>query len=108
MGHWRRGVLAILVALPTAACSSASPPAAAPTTAGHAAPVVAPLRAGTRMTLPASPLTPDQQILHALSRLGYGPRPGDVERVRRLGLPAHVGEQLSPSAPPHSPVQQAP
>jgi len=107
MGHWRRGVLAILVALPTAACSSASPPAAAPTTAGHAAPVVAPLRAGTRMTLPASPLTPDQQILHALSRLGYGPRPGDVERVRRIGLAAYVDEQLSPSALADSAVEQA-
>ena len=107
MGHWRRGVLAILVALPTAACSSASPPAAAPTTAGHPAPVVAPLRAGARMTLPASPLTSDQQILHALSRLGYGPRPGDVERVRRIGLAAYVDEQLSPSALADSAVEQA-
>src|SRR5258705_360078 len=107
MGHWRRGVLAILVALPTAACSSASPPAAAPTTAGHPAPVVAPLRAGTRMTLPASPLTPDQQTLHARSRLGYGPRPGDVERVRRIGLAAYVDEQLSPSALADSAVEQA-
>src|SRR5258705_7287083 len=98
MGHWRRGVLAILVALPTAACSSASPPAAAPTTAGHPAPVVAPLRAGTRMTLPASPLTPDQQILHALSRLGYGPRPGDVERVRRIRPPPHVDQPPNPNA----------
>ena len=107
MGHWRRGVLAILVALPTAACSSASPPAAAPTTAGHAAPVAAPLRAGARMTLPASPLTPDQQILHALNRLGYGPRPGDVERVRRIGLAAYVDEQLSPSSLADPAVEQA-
>src|SRR5258706_15744743 len=108
MGHWRRGVLAILVALPTAACSSASPPAAAPTTAGHPAPVVAPLRAGTRMTLPASPLTPDQQILHALSRLGDGPRPGDVERVRGRGLAPYVGGEARPSAPARSPGGQAP
>ncbi len=76
MGHWRRGVLAILVALPTAACSSASPPAAAPTTAGHPAPVVAPLRAGARLALPASPLTPDQQILHALEPARVRPSAG--------------------------------
>ena len=107
MGHWRRGVLAMLVALPTAACSSASPPAAAPTTAGHPAPVAAPLRAAGRLTLPASPLTPDQQILHALNRLGYGPRPGDVERVRRIGLAAYVDEQLSPSGLADPAVEQA-
>jgi uncharacterized protein (DUF1800 family) len=107
MEHWRRGVLAILVALPTAACSSASPPAAAPTTAGHPAPVAAPLRAAGRLTLPASPLTPDQQILHALNRLGYGPRPGDVERVRRIGLAAYVDEQLRPSDLADPAVEQA-
>ena len=107
MGHWRRGVLAMLVALPTAACSAASPPAAVPTTAGHPAPVAAPLRAAGRLTLPASPLTPDQQILHALNRLGYGPRPGDVERVRRIGLAAYVDEQLSPSGLADPAVEQA-
>jgi len=107
MGHWRRGVLAILVALPAAACSSASPPPAAPTTAGHPVPVAAPLRAGVRLALPASPLTPDQQILHALNRLGYGPRPGDVERVRRIGLAAYVDEQLSPSGLADPAVEQA-
>ncbi len=107
MGYWRRGVLAILVALPTAACSSASRPAAAPATAGQPAPVAAPLRAGARLTLPASPLTPDQQILHALNRLGYGPRPGDVERVRRIGLAAYVDEQLSPSGLADPAVEQA-
>ena len=35
-----------------------------------------------RVTLPASALQDDQQILHVLNRLGYGPRPGDLERVR--------------------------
>jgi uncharacterized protein (DUF1800 family) len=107
MGHWRRGVLAILVALPAAACSSAVPTGEAPTSAGHPAPVAVPLRAGGRLALPASPLTPDQQILHALSRLGYGPRPGDVERVRRIGLAAYVDEQLSPSALADPAVEQA-
>jgi uncharacterized protein (DUF1800 family) len=53
-------------------------------------------RATAGLSLPASPLTPDQQILHALNRLGYGPRPGDVERVRGIGLAAYIGRQLSP------------
>ena len=38
--------------------------------------------------LPITELTADEAILHALNRLAYGPRPGDVERVRqqpRLG-----------------------
>ena len=97
----RRGVWVILVALSSAACSSAAPPAggsatAAPTAAGGPVPAVAPPRSGRGLALPASPLTPDQQILHALNRLGYGPRPGDVERVRRIGVGAWIEAQLRP------------
>lgn len=33
----------------------------------------------------------------ALNRLGYGPRPGDVERVRALGLRTYVEQQLFPA-----------
>jgi len=36
--------------------------------------------------LPITELSPDEAILHALSRLAYGPRPGDMERVRQMGL----------------------
>ena len=38
----------------------------------------------------------DRQILHALSRLTYGPRPGDLERVRAVGLQAWIDRQLNP------------
>lgn len=31
-------------------------------------------------------LTQDRQILHALNRLTFGPRPGDVDEVRRVGV----------------------
>ncbi|MCS7080146.1 MAG: DUF1800 domain-containing protein [Chloracidobacterium sp.] len=41
-------------------------------------------------------LTEDQRILHVLNRLGYGPRPGDVERVRRMGLRQYIAQQLHP------------
>ena len=41
-------------------------------------------------------LLPDQQITHALNRLGYGPRPGDVEHVRSMGVDKWIALQLSP------------
>ena len=40
----------------------------------------------------------DSAILHALHRLTYGPRPGDVERVKTLGLDKWIDLQLSPSS----------
>src|SRR5271168_5341358 len=36
--------------------------------------------------LPITELTEDQAIMHALNRLGYGPRPGDMDRIRQMGL----------------------
>ena len=38
----------------------------------------------------------DQQILHALNRLTFGPRPGDVEVVRKMGLKKWIDQQLHP------------
>jgi uncharacterized protein (DUF1800 family) len=43
-----------------------------------------------------SDLTRDQQIDHALSRLTYGARHGDVQRVRSLGLERWIALQLVP------------
>jgi uncharacterized protein (DUF1800 family) len=48
--------------------------------------------------LPIGELSPDEAILHALNRLAYGPRPGDVERVRQMGLAKWIEEQLNPGA----------
>ncbi len=31
-------------------------------------------------------LTEEEKIIHVLSRLGFGPRPGDIERVTAMGL----------------------
>lgn len=36
------------------------------------------------------------RIVHVLNRLGYGPRPTDVEAVRRMGIDAWVRRQLDP------------
>jgi len=38
----------------------------------------------------------DLQIAHVLNRLGFGPRPGDIDRVRALGLATYVEQQLDP------------
>ncbi|MBA2301093.1 MAG: DUF1800 domain-containing protein [Acidobacteria bacterium] len=45
--------------------------------------------------VPSSP--DDKMVVHVLNRLGFGPGPGDVDRVRRLGLAAYIEQQLQPS-----------
>jgi uncharacterized protein (DUF1800 family) len=43
------------------------------------------------------PEHPDSKtILHVLNRTGFGPRPGDIERVRAQGVVAYLDEQLHP------------
>jgi uncharacterized protein (DUF1800 family) len=56
------------------------------------------------LALPASflsagekPLDEHKRALHALNRLTFGPRPGEVERVRALGVEKWIEAQLSPS-----------
>src|SRR5712691_1100523 len=41
-------------------------------------------------------LTPQDSALHALNRLAYGPRPGDVPRVAAEGVMRWIDRQLSP------------
>jgi uncharacterized protein (DUF1800 family) len=41
-------------------------------------------------------LPADQQIIHALSRLTFGPKPGDVLEVRAIGLDKWIDQQLHP------------
>ncbi len=40
----------------------------------------------------------DDRILHALNRFTFGPRPGDLEAVRALGLDKWFEEQLHPAS----------
>src|SRR5256884_331856 len=53
-----------------------------------------PLRGGTAQT---PILTPRDSALHALNRLAYGPRPGEVDRVAAAGVMQWIDRQLSPS-----------
>src|SRR2546426_4009223 len=41
-------------------------------------------------------LTPQDSAFHALNRLAYGPRPGDVPRVAAGGVLRWIDRQLSP------------
>jgi uncharacterized protein (DUF1800 family) len=48
--------------------------------------------------LPITELNGDEAVQHALNRLAYGPRPGDVERVKRMGLAKWIEQQLNPKS----------
>jgi uncharacterized protein (DUF1800 family) len=41
-------------------------------------------------------------ITHVLNRIGFGPRPGDVERVQQAGLAAYIDAQLHPERVPNA------
>jgi uncharacterized protein (DUF1800 family) len=42
-------------------------------------------------------LSEEQKIIHVLNRLGFGARPGDVEKVKAMGLQKYIDQQLDPS-----------
>src|SRR5262249_19301800 len=44
----------------------------------------------------AQSLTENQRIIHVLNRLGFGARPGDVERVKAMGVEKYIEQQLNP------------
>src|SRR5882762_402036 len=55
--------------------------------------------AGQRTPKPKSPaLSDDQRIAHVLSRLTFGARPGDFERVKAMGVDAFINQQLDPDS----------
>jgi uncharacterized protein (DUF1800 family) len=55
--------------------------------------------------LPVSDLSEDEAILQALNRLGFGPRPGDLERVKQMGLQKWIDRQLHPESIDDSSVE---
>ena len=46
----------------------------------------------------------DQKILQALNRLTFGPRPGDVQAVKAVGLKVWIDRQLHPESIPPNPA----
>jgi uncharacterized protein (DUF1800 family) len=49
-------------------------------------------------------LSEDQRIAHLLSRLTFGARPGDFERVKAMGVEAFINQQLDPDSMDAGPV----
>ncbi len=43
-----------------------------------------------------------QVVVHVLNRLGFGPRPGDVQRVEAMGVRAYIEQQLHPGMIPNT------
>ena len=54
----------------------------------------------------AASLTEDQQVIHLLNRLSFGPRPGDIERVKAMGIDAYIEAQLYPERIPDPVVDE--
>src|SRR5713226_6722053 len=55
--------------------------------------------------LPVTDLNEDEAVSHALNRLGFGPRPGDMERVKQMGLEKWIDQQLNANSLDDSAVQ---
>jgi uncharacterized protein (DUF1800 family) len=85
----RRRFTGLLIAVAFAAVTSAQSPStvlgASPSTALGAS------------RIPNSESQDDGTVSHALSRLTFGARPGEVDRVRSMGLAAWIDQQLHPS-----------
>ena len=43
-------------------------------------------------------MTPEQRVAHVLSRLTFGARPGDFEKVIAMGVDAFISQQLDPDS----------
>jgi uncharacterized protein (DUF1800 family) len=54
--------------------------------------------AKTRQPYQSGQLRGDERILHALNRFTFGPRPGDLEVVRSIGLDQWFEQQLHPGS----------
>ena len=65
---------------------------------------VAALDAQRPSAVPADP--DDKTIVHVLNRIGFGPAPGDVERVRSVGLSRYVEQQLNPARIPDEEMRE--
>ncbi|HEX5070166.1 MAG TPA: DUF1800 domain-containing protein [Vicinamibacterales bacterium] len=55
----------------------------------------------------AVPSRPDTRtIAHVLDRIGFGARPGDIERVEKMGLAKYIDQQLYPEKIPDKALEE--
>ena len=67
-----------------------------------------PARQQASQKTPAPPrMTPDEAAIHVLNRLSFGPRPGDVEQVKSMGVERWIEQQLHPADIAQNPVLEA-
>ncbi len=52
----------------------------------------------------ADPLSGDALAVHVLNRIAFGPKPGDIERVRQMGVQAYIDSQLNPASIAYPPA----
>jgi uncharacterized protein (DUF1800 family) len=45
----------------------------------------------------------DSRIMHVLNRITFGPRPGDFERVKKMGIQKYINQQLDAASIPEAP-----
>src|SRR5438309_1449989 len=98
--HFSRGIVARGCALISAVALLASLgfPAGQPGCGGGSTFAGFPrdLSAEQKQQRQAARLTQEQRILHVLNRLGFGARPGDIERVKAIGVENYINQQLQP------------
>ncbi len=90
MTPFTRPGTAVLLALAAAACAPTAPRLATTT----------PQLMSSIGTSALREQTADEQVSHVLSRLTFGARPGDVARVRQMGVDAFIAQQLQPERIP--------
>jgi uncharacterized protein (DUF1800 family) len=84
-----------LLAIFAVSCALAEQPASAPTThkVAPSSPHATPTK---RAAPPPAKLTEEQRALHALNRLTFGPRPGDLQKVMDADVDDWMEQQLHP------------
>ena len=55
-------------------------------------------RAGEKPRHKTAALSGERRVAHVLNRLTFGARPGDMERVKAMGVEAFIAEQLDPDS----------
>jgi uncharacterized protein (DUF1800 family) len=100
------GLIGGTIALILAACAATAAPRATQPETTKDSPEKIVLPKKFKGDLPITELTEDQAILHALNRLAYGPRPGDVERIRQMGLAKWIDQQMNPGSIDDSTLDQ--
>ncbi|HXS11298.1 MAG TPA: DUF1800 family protein [Acidobacteriaceae bacterium] len=90
------GLLCGLMAVPQAAFAQGPPVPTASARMGHPEPGAPEAPKPPKRAERVAPLTQQERVLHVLNRFTFGPRPGEVEEVQKMGAQAWFLQQLQP------------